>query len=75
METQQQRIKRSRASGNKRSRDSVNGSSAIRPTEAARTQIRYRQRRVKDVIYAHAMGASQEFLGTIGAHYIAGESN
>lgn len=72
METQQQRMKRSRAAGNKRARDSANGSSAIRPTEAARTQARYRQRRVKDVKWAHAMGVSQEFLDTEGAQYIAG---
>lgn len=44
-------------------------------TELKRLKARYRARRIRDVMEARRLGISEDFLTTVGAQYIARESN
>lgn len=52
-----------------------NANRAIGRRELERLESRYRERRIRDVEEAKRLGMPDEFLNTVGAQYIAGESN
>lgn len=52
-----------------------NANRAIGRRELERLESRYRRRRIADVMEAKRLGMPDEFLDTVGAQYIAGESN